>query len=172
MTDGAEIDFHIQDRPSSWFYELLIVFDGRVTETSGTRGTGQVPEDLILRAVTRILLGEESVDVWLDVTPGLTRLAFRRIRREDGASPMTVEGVLGFGCEISKTACDESTGEPVAETEMLGVARSVVQMARAAFFMGHQRYRTGRADRTPPLSLIALEAILNAMDGVGAPIAG
>lgn len=168
MSDGAEIDFRIEDLPGSHFYELLIAFDGQIVETSGSRGTGQIPEDLILQAVLRILLGDRQAYVWLDATPGLTKLTFSQVQRDGPwVSPMTAEGLQTIGCQISKTECDERTGDPIADTEVLGVALSAVQMARAAFFMAHEAYGSTLAHAQPPVSLIALEALLNALDGVG-----
>lgn len=166
MTIGSEVDFLSYDLPNSFFCELQICFDGRITETSASRALGREPEDLIMQAAMRILMGEETVEVLLDCQPGLTRLTFRTIRLGGWTNPMTVAAAHELACEISKTECDEATGAPVADTEVLGVAASAVQMARAAFFMGHERY--GFSDRPKPLSLLTLEGMLNAIDGAGA----
>lgn len=160
----AEIGLSTFDYPNSFFCEVLMTFDERVTETSASRALTRDPEEAIMRAAIRILLGEETVDVWLDVLPGVKRLTFRALRLRDRGSLSTLAAVHDLACEISKTECDEDTGAPTAPTEVLGIAASAVQMAREAFFMGHQRY--GRSGASRPMALVALEALLNTIDGV------
>jgi len=163
--ETAEIAFFVADRPSSYFYELLVQFDGRLCETSGSRMLARMPEDQIMRAALRILCGEDDVHVWIDGQPGLARLTFTPVRL-DGVwtSPMTSAAVLNLGCRIERVECDETSGAPIEPAVVWGTAGSAVQMARAAYELGHARYLTGLDPAPAPVSLLALRATLDLVD--------
>lgn len=160
--EPSEIAFFVHDRPGSYFYELQLWFDGRLHEISGSRMIANMPEDQIMRAALRILMGDDAVDIWLDGQPGLTRLTFTVVRNAF-VSPMTLEAAYDLGCRITRTECHEDTREPLDAPVLLGVVQSAMQLAAAAYDMGHQAYGFQEPGGPRPMALMALKATLDAV---------
>ena len=159
-TDEAEpvrpepVTFDIDDRPSSYFFEMAIRFGERTEWIGGSRALAS-PEDALMRAALTLLAGGSEAEARMPAENDDSVLALRALPwREfpyDG-------GPAGRACELIWRELDLRTCA-VLESRWLGVAASVLQLAEAALALGEaQARRSG-----PSAALIALAAALPAV---------
>jgi hypothetical protein len=158
MVDTANVAFNLRSDPKSFFYDLILDFEGRVEEIGGYDFT---PEDELMRGALMVALGHpDSINVRLARAPNEgARLVLRGI---DLNYADRADGPPRWGCEISRVELD-SWGEPESAPLVLGVTPSLLQFARAALDFGEACY----GDLPPSTALLALRAAMPVLEAAG-----
>ena len=159
MIETANVAFSLRSDPKSFFFELILDFDGR---TEGIGGYEFTPEDDLMRGALMVAIGyPEPVVVRLGRYPCEgARLILKQfdLNHADGVTA----GPGRWGCEISRVDLD-SWGSPESAPQILGVTPSLLQFARAALEFGEASY----GDCRPSTALRALRAVMPVLEADG-----
>lgn len=149
---SSGVAFHCREIPNSYFYELSVRLGDQDDIIGGSR-VFVSPEDELMRAALVLIAGGWEADARFPAENDDHTLSFRMFNWQDGVSRRRLERP----CKLTWSEVDPRSWP--AETRLLGIAASTLQLAEAIFAFGQAYY----AEREPSAALIALGAALPAI---------
>lgn len=151
--DVPALAFECYEIPNSFFYEMAVRVGGHMDVVGGSRVFGG-PEDALMRAVLSLIAGDWQAWARFPAENDDHTMTLKMFSLRDGVD----RNRLDYPCELIWSEVDPHP-HPV-ETRSLGVAPTVLQLARAIHAFGLGYY----AGRKPSAALIALSAALPAIE--------